>query len=249
LKEIIENDSKYSAPIMICSEAGQDASAKVDALATAMDKPILQVAMGSSEGFTEADRSIAQAAKTGCWVLLRNVHLCPEWLATLEKRLHGFAAHDSFRLFLTCEISPKLPSSLLRASEVLVAEASTGIKASLQRFFGSIPSNRADKQPSERCRLYGLLAWFNAVVQERLRYAPLGWTKRYEFSETDAACALDVIDEWVDKVAGPRAHVSPEELPWQALRTLLSQSLYGGRISHPFDQVSYLTSLGNLWLV
>ena len=245
LKQMVERDSKSTSPIMLCSEAGQDASAKVDALAVALNRPILSVAMGSSEGYTEADRSVAQAAKTGGWVLLRNVHLCSEWLTVLEKRLHGLTPHDGFRLFLTCEISTKLPSSLLRVSEILVAEASTGIKAGLQRLFGSIPAARADRAPAERCRLYGLLSWFNAVVHERLRYTPLGWTKAYEFNESDAACALDVIDQWVDGVAGPRAHVSPEELPWQALRTLLSQSLYGGRIDHPFDQVGkgYLLKL------
>lgn len=27
-------------------------------------------------------------------------------------------------------------------------------------------------------RLYVLLAWLQAVVQERLRYVPLGWSKR-----------------------------------------------------------------------
>jgi hypothetical protein len=80
-------------------------------------------------------------------------------------------------------------------------------------------------------------------VQERLRYTPLGWTKRYEFSEADAACSLDVIDEWVDSVSagGTKAHVNPRDLPWQALRTLLSQSLYGGRIDNPFDQVGLIT--------
>ena len=239
LKQMVERDSRSSAPLMLCSEAGQDASAKVDALAASLNKPILSVAMGSAEGFVEADRCVAQAAKSGGWVLLRNVHLCSEWLTVLEKRLHGLTPNENFRLFLTCEISAKLPSSLLRVSEIVVAEASTGIKAGLQRFFGSIPAARADKAPAERCRLYGLLSWFNAVVHERLRYTPLGWTKMYEFNESDAACALDVIDQWVDGVAGPRAHVSPEELPWQALRTLLSQSLYGGRIDHPFDQVSF----------
>ena len=247
LKQMVERDSRSTSPFMLCSEAGQDASAKVDALAASLNKPMLSVAMGSAEGYIEADRSVAQAAKTGGWVLLRNVHLCSEWLTALEKRLHGLTPHDNFRLFLTCEISAKLPSSLLRVSEILVAEASTGIKAGLQRFFGSIPAARADKAPAERCRLYGLLSWFNAVVHERLRYTPLGWTKMYEFNEADAACALDVIDQWVDGVAGPRAHVSPEELPWQALRTLLSQSLYGGRIDHPFDQVcTCFTVLGSV---
>jgi dynein heavy chain 1 len=237
LQQLVEKDSNAARPIIICSEIGQDISAKVDALAANMGKNLLQVAMGSSEGYTEADRNIGLAAKSGVWVLLKNVHLCTDWLNALEKRLHNLTAHENFRLFLTCEINPKLPSSLLRSSEVIIAEASTGLKANLQRFFLSISPERMDRQPAERSRLYGLLAWFNAVVQERLRYTPLGWSKRYEFSETDAQCALNVIDQWVDEVAGNKAHVAPDNLPWKALRTTISQSLYGGRVDNIFDQV------------
>lgn len=238
LQQLVECDSKSTIPIMVCSEIGQDISSKVDGLAVTMGKNLLQVAMGSAEGYAEADRNIAIAAKSGVWVLLRNVHLCPEWLNALEKRLHNLSVHDNFRLFLTCEISPKLPSSLLRASEVVIAEASTGLKANLQRFFMNISPERMDRQPAERSRLYSLLAWFNAVVQERLRYTPLGWSKKYEFSEADAQCALNVIDQWVDSVGANKAHVAPENLPWKALRTVVSQSLYGGRVDNAFDQVS-----------
>ena len=237
LREIVEQDSKATVPIMLCSESGQDASGRVDHLASSVGKTLLQVAMGSAEGYAEADRSIAQAVKSGAWVLLRNVHLCSEWLGMLEKRLHGMSANENFRLFLTCEIHPKLPTELLRMSDVIVGEASTGMKANMIRFFKTVPPSRMDKAPAERGRLYVLLAWLNAVVQERLRYAPLGWTKRYEFNDADTACALDVLDEWVDEAAGARQHLSPNDLPWQALRTLLSQSLYGGRIDNSFDQV------------
>lgn len=153
LGQMVERDSKAANPVMICSEAGQDASGKVDALASSLGRSLLQISMGSAEGFLDADRSIAQALKTGSWVLLRNVHLCPEWLAGLEKRLHSYTFHSEFRLFLTCDISPRLPSALLRASDVIVAEASTGIKANIQRFYNSIPSARIDKAPAERGRL------------------------------------------------------------------------------------------------
>lgn len=241
LKEIVEIDSKSSSPLMLCSAPGQDASGKVDLLSTQMGAKLLQVSMGSAEGYAEAERSISTAAKQGNWVLLRNVHLCPEWLKALEKRVHGISSHENFRLFLTCEIHPKLPAALLRMSEVLIYEASTGVKANIQRFYNSIPASRIDKAPAERGRLYGLLAWFNAVVQERLRYAPLGWTKKYEFSEADTNCSLDVIDQWVDQIAGDRRHVNPADLPWEALQTMLSQSLYGGRVDHPFDQVISIT--------
>ena len=53
----------------------------------------------------------------------------------------------------------------------------------------------------ERARLYFLLAWFHAIVQERLVYAPLGWSKHYEFNESDLRCACDTIDVWIDSVA------------------------------------------------
>jgi len=53
----------------------------------------------------------------------------------------------------------------------------------------------------ERARLYFLLAWFHAIVQERLVYVPLGWSKRYEFNESDLRCACDTIDIWIDSVA------------------------------------------------
>ena len=53
----------------------------------------------------------------------------------------------------------------------------------------------------ERARLYLLLAWFHAIVQERLVYSPLGWSKHYEFNESDLRCACDTIDIWIDSVA------------------------------------------------
>lgn len=54
---------------------------------------------------------------------------------------------------------------------------------------------------SNSSRLVFLLAWLHAVVLERLRYVPVGWSKSFEFSESDRQCALDAIDEWVDSVA------------------------------------------------
>lgn len=238
LQVIVDRDSQCSTPLILCSDVGHDASSKVDSLASTVGKSLLQVAMGSAEGYSEAEKSIAQAAKSGSWVLLRNVHLCPEWLNLLEKKLHNLKPHVGFRLFLTCDINPNIPTSLLRLSDVVLYEASTGIKANLLRFTSSVPAARVDKAPVERSRLYALLAWLNAIVQERLRYAPLGWTKRYEFSEADAACAAECIDEWIDKAAGARSHISPDEIPWSALRTSLSQSLYGGRVDNPFDQAA-----------
>lgn len=49
--------------------------------------------------------------------------------------------------------------------------------------------------------MYFLLAWFHAIIQERLRYAPLGWSKKYEFGESDLRSACDTVDTWLDDTA------------------------------------------------
>lgn len=80
------------------------------------------------------------------------------------------------------------------------------------------------------------MAWFNAVVQERLRYIPIGWSKTYEFNQSDQRCVLDCVDQWVDSMGAGREAIDPDKIPWDALRTLVSQSIFGGKIDNDFDQ-------------
>jgi dynein heavy chain 1 len=55
------------------------------------------------------------ASKSGNWVLLKNVHLAPNWLSELEKKIHRLNNPNSnFRLFLTMEDNPKVPATLIR---------------------------------------------------------------------------------------------------------------------------------------
>jgi dynein heavy chain 1 len=117
-----------------------------------------------------------------------------------------------------------------------VFEPPPGIRANLLRTFSTVPASRMMKAPSERARLYFLLAWFHAIVQERLRYVPLGWAKKYEFNESDLRVACDTLDTWIDTTAMGRTNLPPEKVPWEALVTLLSQSIYGGKIDNDFDQ-------------
>merc|ERR1740117_2467362 len=160
--------------------------------------------MGSTEGYTMADRCIASAASQGSWVLLRNIHLCPSWLKTLEKRLYTLAPHKDFRLFVTAEIHPAVHANLCRLATVKVFEAPVGVKASLQQSLNGISAERMNRAPIERSRLYLLLVWFHAVVLERRRYCPIGWTKAYGFGDSDQKCSLDAIDYWIDAAAAGR---------------------------------------------
>jgi dynein heavy chain 1 len=100
----------------------------------------------------------------------------------------------------------------------------------------SISPQRMARAPAERGRLHFLLAWFNAVALDRLRYTPLGWSNYYEFNAADQRCSFKCFDDWIDQVAQGRQNVDPDTLPWEALRTLLGQVFYGGRVDNLFDQ-------------
>ncbi|RWS31185.1 Dynein heavy chain: cytoplasmic-like protein [Leptotrombidium deliense] len=246
---IVESTIKATNPILMCSVPGYDASGRVDDLAAELGKSLTSIAIGSSEGFNQAEKAINSSSKSGKWVMLKNVHLAPQWLVQLEKKLHTLMPHPGFRLFLTLEIHPKVPVNLLRAGRVFVFEPPPGIKANLLRTFNTIPASRMMRAPNERSRLYFLLAWFHAVVQERLRYCPLGWSKKYEFNESDLRVACDTLDTWIDSVAMGRTNLPPEKVPWDAVCTLFGQCIYGGKIDNDFDQrllTSFLNKLFTL---
>ena len=236
LSYIAEHESNSSSPLLFCSMPGHDAVGLVDDLAAKMKKKLSSIAIGSPEGFDLAEKSIHAATKSGTWVLLKNIHLAPQWLTKLEKKLHSLNPNPNFRLFMTSEIHPKLPGSLLRQSHIFSFEPPPGVKANLLHTLSSVDQARMEKKPIERTRLYFMMAWFHAIVQERVRYAPLGWSKLFEFGDTDKRCALETLDYWVDSVGQGRDNVNPDNIPWEAIRTLLGQSVYGGRIDNEFDQ-------------
>lgn len=235
-RSVVMDEVQASTPVSLCSIPGYDASYKVDNLVAEVNAKCTSVAMGSQEGFTLADQAIASAIKSGSWVLLKNVHLAPAWLGQLEKRLHSLKPNRNFRLFLTMETNPKVPTNLLRLSRVLMFEPPPGLRANLQECLKGLPASSITKAPTERVRLYFLLAFLHAVVQERLRYVPLGWTKVYEFNDSDQDGGIGTIDKWLDSAAQGRSNISPDKIPWDAIRTLIRQSVYGGRIDNEFDQ-------------
>ncbi|KAF2458872.1 dynein heavy chain [Lineolata rhizophorae] len=233
LADIVQQVSAVT-PIALSSSPGFDASYKVDNLVERSRASCTNIAMGSNEGLASADKSISNAAATGSWVLVKNVHLAPTWLQSLEKRIDSLKPHPDFRLFLSMESSPKIPVNLLRASRVLMYEQPAGIRANMKDSMSSV-STRATRSPVERTRVYLLLSFFHAVVQERLRYAPnLGWKGFWEFNDSDYECCSFIIDTWIDSVAQGRTNVAPKNIPWAMIRTLITE-MYGGKIDDDTD--------------
>lgn len=73
-----------------------------------------------------------------------------------------------------------------------------------------------DKPPRERAKLHFLLGWFHAVILERKKYLPMGWSKSYEFNESDLICAARLIDTLLDAKSLSRtsSNIPVEKIPF-----------------------------------
>ncbi|RKP02777.1 hypothetical protein CXG81DRAFT_10371 [Caulochytrium protostelioides] len=206
-------------PYAFCSIAGHDAASVVEQVAKQSHVRLAAVAMGSPESLTQADASIRAAMRSGTWVLLKNVHLSTAWLSTLEKQLHTMRAGPQFRLILTMEMTPSVPQRLLRHCRVLALHGTA-------------------KPVAEQSRLILLVAWIHAVLQERLRFVPIGWTKRFDFNDADFEMALALLRTWLRRTGGGKSAIGPDQIPWAALRTLYKQTVWGGKIDNAVDQAT-----------
>lgn len=238
-KRTLVDEVGPGVPVVLIGTQGHDPARVVDELAHQLQiNPYHRIAIGSAEGFAAADKSVTSCFKSGGWVLLRNVHLAPQWLQNLEKRLHNMGAPKSgFRLFLTSDAHPSLPPALLRMARVLTFEQPPGLRSSLLHALHQCPATIDAPQPVERSRLHLLVCWLHAVLNERLRYVPLGWSKKsIALAQSDLLVALSTVDVWVDRVARGRQNIDPAKLPWHALRSLLGSVVYGGRVDNAVDQ-------------
>ncbi|KAJ1517337.1 hypothetical protein HMI55_000021, partial [Coelomomyces lativittatus] len=237
--QIICDEVNGTTPLAFCSTRGMDASSLLEHLCQEMGVSIFSVAMGTSEGLALADKEITKRIVNGGWILLKNVHLAPEWLSQLEKRLHLLRnTHSNFRLLLTMEVTSTLPVSLLRHFRIFLFEPRPGVRANLLeclRMVQSLPS-LFQQGPNEKARLYFLICWLHSVLIERQRYIPLGWSKTIAFNDADLESALRMVDAWASKIAQSRTNVPPERIPFSAISILLKEAIYGGKIDSEMDQ-------------
>lgn len=65
LAKIVDHEVKAGTPVLLCSALGFDASGRLDDLATELNRQITSIAIGSAEGFSQAEKAINSAVKSG----------------------------------------------------------------------------------------------------------------------------------------------------------------------------------------
>lgn len=238
----LEHFSESFTSIILASPDGYDATFKVEQLAKQKGEKLVVVSMGSKEGIEMANKEIDLAINKGTWILIQNIQMASSWLSELLKKIEG-VGKSAVKVFLTCNVSSQsIPVGLINRSKVLVYDDQPGLKNKVIETFSSIPVSLLERTPEFR-RVYFLLAWYHSVIQERLRYAPISFTRKYDINDSDFTAGASVLEKLLETKGG-RSNVSPETIPWEQIRYLLGEVTYGGKVSDNGD-LAYIVELAS----
>ncbi|CAN9508871.1 unnamed protein product [Ophioblennius macclurei] len=183
-----------------------------------------------------AEQAINLAAKSGHWVILQNIHLVARWLGTLEKLLeqHAEGSHQDFRVFVSAEPSSTreghiIPQGILENSIKITNEPPTGMHANLHKALDNFNQDTLEMcaRENEFKSILFSLCYFHAVVAERRKFGPQGWNRSYPFNTGDLTISINVLYNYLE--ANPK-------VPYDDLRYLFGEIMYGGHITDDWDR-------------
>ncbi|CAB3256562.1 unnamed protein product [Arctia plantaginis] len=238
-------ESRPLVPLVGFLAMGSDPTPSIEITAKRMENLSQSISMGQGQE-VHARKLILRGLKEGFWVLLQNCHLGLEYMVEIMEQFNELEkepeqVHDMFRLWITTEVHPKFPITLLQMSIKYTCEPPSGIKAGLMRTYDSMSQDFLDYSDSPYyLPLIFTISFLHTVVQERRKFGPLGWNIPYEFNSADWLASCMFVQNHLDAL-------EPGQLPsWNTVRYMVSAVQYGGRVTDDFDN-RLLTTFTRVW--
>jgi len=200
---------------------------------------LIAISMGQGQE-PVAEQALDTKMKEGGWVLLQNIHLMTTWVGTLERKLES-KAHADFRCFLSAEPDPDptskaIPESIMQASVKVSNMPPQDLKSILVRAWGTFDQATLDncsKKRNFRTILF-TLCFFHSMELGRRRFGTQGWSRAYGFNVGDLLICKDVLTNQLN---------AKEKIPWEDIKYVFGEIMYGGHITDNWDRRTNSTYL------
>eukprot|EP00002_Diphylleia_rotans_P035998 TRINITY_DN7896_c0_g1_i2.p1 TRINITY_DN7896_c0_g1~~TRINITY_DN7896_c0_g1_i2.p1 ORF type:complete len:4263 (-),score=670.67 TRINITY_DN7896_c0_g1_i2:89-12877(-) len=242
-------ESAPTIPIMFILSGSEDPLDLLYQFSTKMGMGTRIQSLSMGKGQTQAaENIIAEAIDRGHWVLLQNCHLALSWmprLQTIIEEIPTERVHHRFRIWMTTLSAPNFPAGLLQMCIKITTEPPTGIRSNMLRSFTSLyeKDEFASITTSERFqRLAFNLSFLHSVIASRRTFGTVGWSSAYDFNDSDYHTALRealrVTRELGDRIVTlemPGTKKTQKALPYESLQYVVSNLVYGGRLTESWD--------------
>ena len=133
--------------------------------------------------------------------------------------------HPAFRLWLSSDPSPKFPISLLQLCVKVTTEPPRSLKSNMTRLLNQVTDEHFNrvKEHNKYKRLFFSLVWMHSLLLERKKFKTLGWNVAYDFNDSDFDINENILAMYLDEY--------PNDIPWDAIRYLIAEANYGGRVT------------------
>merc|ERR1719305_950236 len=229
-------DASNVTPIFFVLSPGADPVKEVEAMGKRLvnlqsNVNYHNVAMGQGQDVV-AMAKMEMGHKEGHWVMLQNIHLMPGWCIELEKKMDAYAiegSHPNFRIFLSSDPNNGIPIGLLDRSVKLTNEPPQGIVANLVRAFANFKKEEFEDRDSKVKAIVFGLCHFHAVMLERKKFGPMGYNMMYPFATGDLRDSASILYNYLE-------NNSSGKVPWDDLKYLFGEIMYGGHIVDDWDR-------------
>eukprot|EP01138_Halocafeteria_seosinensis_P009362 gb/GECG01009567.1/.p1 GENE.gb/GECG01009567.1/~~gb/GECG01009567.1/.p1 ORF type:complete len:4452 (+),score=647.06 gb/GECG01009567.1/:1-13356(+) len=253
----VYSETSKTTPVFFVLFPGVDPTPWVEELGktkgiTHENGKFVNISMGQGQE-KHAENCLKQFVEEGGWLMLQNVHLMQSWLPLLERQLELESpnAHEDFRCFISAEPPPlsymkNMPESLMQDCIKIANEAATDVRSNLTRALHTFTEDRVEnssKPVAFKSCLFGL-CFFHSVLLGRRRFGSQGWSKRYSFNQGDLMICADVLQKYLEESS---AGDSADAVPWQDLRYIFGEIMYGGHITDWWDRRTNRTYLETLF--
>merc|ERR1711988_1467684 len=92
-------------------------------------------------------------------------------------------------------------------------------------------------KPHKYKKLLFAMCWFHPILVDRRKFLNLGWNIPYDFNDSDFEVSEQCVALYLDEY---------EETPWEALKYLVSEINYGGRVPDDCNLNSYKEYVASL---